>query len=520
MAEDLLLEMRGITKRFGPVVANAGCSLAVRRGEIHALLGENGAGKTTLMNILYGMYHADEGEIRFKGRPVHVADANHAIAMGIGMVHQHFMLVPVFTVTQNIILGREPRRSGGRLKMEAATAEVERLSREFGLTVDPGARVETISVGMQQRVEILKALYRGAELLILDEPTAVLTPQEVHELGMILRRLVEQGRTIIFITHKLKEVLALADRVTVIRRGQNVGTLDVRGTDTPPDDRELARMMVGRDVTLRVEKAPAQPGAPALEVRDLHALSNKGLPALKGINLTLHAGEIVGLAGVDGNGQTELIECLTGLRRITSGSIKVAGQELSQASVGERLASGIGHIPEDRHKRGLVLEFNLAENVILGKHTRPPVARRGLLQYPAIYALAARIIADFDVRTPGALVPARTLSGGNQQKLIVGREIDREPQVLVAAQPTRGLDVGAIEFIHQRLVAERDHGRAVLVVSLELDEILSLADRIVVIYEGQIVAEMPAAEATEEQLGLLMAGGGRPAPPHAEGGDR
>ncbi|MFO7173157.1 MAG: ABC transporter ATP-binding protein [Bacillota bacterium] len=514
-----ILEMRGITKRFGPVVANDGIDLEVREGEIHALLGENGAGKTTLMNILYGLYQPDAGEIRYKGQPVTITDPNRAIALGIGMVHQHFMLIPPFTVAENIVLGHEPG-SRTRLDRAGAVEKVRALSQEFGLKVDPTARVENISVGMQQRVEILKALYRGAELLILDEPTAVLTPQEVQELIGIMRRLVQQGRTIIFITHKLKEVLRIADRVTVIRQGRNVATLDISGRGapgpvSPPTEAELAALMVGRAVSLQVEKGPAKPGEPVLEVEGLECLGPRGLPALKGVSLTLRAGEILGIAGVDGNGQTELVECLTGLRRPTAGRIRLRGQDITRLPVRKRFELGLAHIPEDRQKRGLVLDFTVAENAILGRHYRSPYCRLGAMAWQQVTAHAQRLIRDFDIRPPLPGTRAGALSGGNQQKLIVAREIDKEPVVLIAAQPTRGVDVGAIEAIHRRLVAERDRGRAVLLVSLELDEILALSDRIAVMYEGRIVAEMPAEEATEETLGLLMAGGSRS---RAEGG--
>ena len=507
---DNILEMRGITKRFGAVVANDACELTVRRGEIHALLGENGAGKTTLMNVLYGLYQPDSGEIRYRGEKAAISEPNRAIALGIGMVHQHFMLVPPFTVAENIVLGREPRTSTGSLDRQKAAATVRELSKEYGLAVDPESRVADISVGHQQRVEVLKALYRGAELLILDEPTAVLTPGEVQELGIILRRLVERGLTVIFITHKLKEVLHMADRVTVLRAGRSVATLDLRGEGAdPPSEEDLARLMVGREVVLRVEKVLSQPGAVVLDVRDLSASNSRGLPALKGVSLQLRAGEILGIAGVDGNGQTELVECITGLRRPTGGSMVLLGQELRHKSVAERTSMGLGHIPEDRQKRGLVLDFTVAENLVLGRHNRPPYARYGWMLYGAIDAAARRLVELFDVRPPDPTRLARALSGGNQQKAIVAREMDKNPPVLLAVQPTRGLDVGAVEFIHKRLVAERDRGRAVLLISFELDEVMALSDRIAVMYEGQIVAEMPAPEATEARLGLLMAGGGR-----------
>lgn len=498
--------MRGITKRFGSVTANDGVDLTVRRGEIHALLGENGAGKTTLMNILYGLYQPDAGEIAYEGEPLRATEPGVAIRRGIGMVHQHFMLVPPFTVAENIVLGQEPRTRLGRLDRARAEATVAGLSQRFGLKVDPRARVEAISVGQQQRVEILKALYRGARLLILDEPTAVLTPQEVQDLGQILRRLVEQGHTIIFITHKLKEVLRIADRVTVMRAGRHVATLDTAATS----EAELARLMVGREVTLRVEKAPARPApSPALAITGLHCRNSRGLPALRGVDLELYPGEILGICGVDGNGQTELAECVAGLRPVSAGGIRLGGVDVTRAGVAARARLGLGHIPEDRQKRGLVLDFSVAENMILGRQRQAPFSRVGLLARQAMGGLAARLVREFDVRPADPSLPARALSGGNQQKAIVAREVDREPRVLLAVQPTRGLDVGAIEFIHRRLVQERDRGKAVLLISLELEEILALSDRIAVMYEGRLVAVMPAARASEEELGLLMAGGGQ-----------
>lgn len=496
--------MRNITKRFPGVVANKAVDLEIRKGEIHALLGENGAGKTTLMNVLYGLYEPDEGEITLRGQPVRIPDPNTAIKLGIGMVHQHFMLVQPFTVAENIVLGMEPRRRGG-FDLPKAVADVQALSEKYGMKVDPSAKVEDISVGMQQRVEILKALHRGAEILILDEPTAVLTPQEITDLIGTMRTLVEQGKTIILITHKLKEVLRIADRVTVIRRGEKIETFETKGAD----EDTLATAMVGRKVTLKVEKNPAQTGAPVLQVEGLAAANNRKLPALKGINFSVRAGEIVGVAGVDGNGQTELVEVLTGLRRASSGKITLGGQEISHAPVTKRIQAGMGHIPEDRQKRGLVLDFSLAENSILGNHRKAPFVKKGFLQFKAIREHAEKLIEQFDIRPPLPDVAARSLSGGNQQKVIAAREIDREPHLLIATQPTRGLDVGAIEFIHKRIVGERDRGKGVLLVSLELDEILALSDRILVIYEGQFVAELDVKEATEEKLGLLMAGSGQ-----------
>ncbi len=499
-----VVEMRGVTKRFPGVLANDRVDFAVNEGEIHALLGENGAGKSTLMNVLYGLYQPDEGQIFWKGQPISITDPNKAISLGVGMVHQHFMLVQPFTVTENIVLGAEPSKAG-RLDMKTAREKVREISQRYGLDVDPDARIQDISVGQQQRVEILKALFRGAELLILDEPTAVLTPQEIEELLTIMRNLTTQGKSIVFITHKLREVMAACDRVTVIRRGRVMDTLETKTSNV----RELAKLMVGRDVVLSIQKGPANPQDPILKIEGLRAKSHRGLPALRGIDLDVRAGEIVGLAGVEGNGQSELVEVITGLRKATAGRVMVGGQETTNFSPRRVGAVGVAHIPEDRHKRGLVLEFSLAENIILEKHGEPPFSKAGLLNFPAINEYADRLIEQYDVRTPSSLVAARTLSGGNQQKVVVARELDRDPKLLVASQPTRGLDVGAIEFIHKQIVAERDRGRAVLLVSLELDEIMSLSDRIAVIYEGQIVAMLNPAEVTEQELGLYMAGAKR-----------
>jgi len=497
----MLLKLEGMTKRFGSLVANDHIDLEIRKGEIHALLGENGAGKSTLMNILYGLYTPDEGRIVWKGQEVKIRDPRHAIDLGIGMVHQHFMLVPVFTVAENIILGKETARNH-ILDVKAANQQVREISQRFGLEVNPEVRVESISVGQQQRVEILKALYRGAELLILDEPTAVLTPQEVEELGKIMKRLVAEGHTIIIITHKLKEVLHLADRVTVIRRGKMIATLDAAGHT----EDELAQLMVGRDVELKVEKTPAEPKDAVLEVEHLTATNDSGVQALRDVSFHVRAGEIVGIAGVDGNGQSELVACLTGLRKPTGGTVRVRGVDLTGQTPRRIREAGVGHIPEDRQRRGLVLNFSVAENVALGDHRA--FTSRGVLSFGKMVDLANRIIKNFDVRPPRPDYLARSLSGGNQQKVIVGREITRNPNLMIAVQPTRGLDVGAIEFIHRNLVAERDAGKAVLLVSLELDEIMNLADRILVMYKGQVVAEVAGHEATEDNLGLLMMGGG------------
>jgi ABC-type uncharacterized transport system ATPase subunit len=503
MDEAPVLELRGITKRFpGGIVANDHIDFDLRRGEVHALLGENGAGKSTLMNILYGLYHPDEGEIVVGGKPTTMSSPKAAIEAGIGMVHQHFMLIPVMTVAENIVLGTEPIANGVLLDYAAAEARVRELSERFGFVVDPRARVRNITVGQQQRVEILKALYRGAQILILDEPTAVLTPQEARELFEIVESLRSQGTSIVFISHKLNEVLQVADRITVLRRGRRVETLPREGAT----EEQLARLMVGREVLLRVEKAPAEPAARLLVVRDLEVRDDRDLPAVRGVTFEVRAGEIVGIAGVDGNGQSELIDALAGLRRPAAGRIVVDGVDVTHASSREALDAGIGHIPEDRHLRGLVLDFTLAENLALHDYRRAPGSRYGWLFPGRLVDRARTLLRAFDVRGGGPQTRASALSGGNQQKVVLAREIERDPKVLIAAQPTRGLDVGAIEFVHRRLVAERDEGKAVLLVSLELDEILSLSDRILVLYEGRIVAEY-GPDVSEEELGVAMTGG-------------
>ncbi|HEY1512281.1 MAG TPA: ABC transporter ATP-binding protein [Gaiellaceae bacterium] len=504
MADAPLLELRAITKRFPGVLANDDVDFDLRRGEVHALLGENGAGKSTLMNILYGLYTPDGGEILLDGRHIDLGSTKAAIEHGIGMVHQHFMLIPVMTVAENIVLATEPRYLGVLLDYDAARKRVRELSERYGLAVDPDARIDRITVGQQQRVEILKALYRGAEVLILDEPTAVLTPQEAQELFEIIRSLKSQGKSIIFISHKLNEVLDIADRITTLRRGVVVDTVPAAGAT----EEGLARMMVGREVLLRVDKHPASPNEPLLQVENLSVIDDRGLEAVRDVSFQVRGGEIVGLAGVDANGQSELIDAIAGLRHPASGRIVVDGRDLTHANARRALDAGVGHIPEDRHRRGLVLPFSLTENIALHSYRSAPNSRTGFLNLGAMLDHARRLLKEFDVRGGQPSTPAGALSGGNQQKVVLAREIDADPKVLIAAQPTRGLDVGAIEFVHRRLVEQRDAGRAVLLVSLELEEVLSLSDRILVIYEGRIVGEFPPT-ATEEELGFAMTGGKR-----------
>lgn len=496
-----ILELRGITKRFPGVLANDHIDLTLEQGEIHALLGENGAGKSTLMNVLYGLYHPDEGEILVRDKPVRMTGPREAIALGIGMVHQHFMLIPVFTVTENVMLGDETVRNGV-LDRKKVSQEIRELSQKYGLAVDPDAYVKDISVGIQQRVEIIKLLYRKADILILDEPTAVLTPQEVDDLFVVLRNLKAQGNSIIFITHKLREVLELADRITVLRLGRVVGTTTPSGTNRA----ELARMMVGRSVILTVDKEPAKPKDTVLDVQDLAVRDDRQNIAVNGVSLQVRAGEVLGVAGVQGNGQTELVQALTGLRTSNAGCVTILGEDVTHASPRRIFELGVAHVPEDRQADGLVLSFPVEDNLIVNEYYRPPFAKGIILQRDAIEKAAAARVQEYDVRTPSIFVNAGNLSGGNQQKVIVAREFSRPIKLLILSQPTRGLDVGSIEYIHNRIVEKRDEGTAVLLVSNELDEILSLSDRIAVMFRGQIIDTVDAATTSKEQLGLLMAG--------------
>lgn len=499
-----LLEVRELTKRFPGVLASDRVSFTLSKGEIVALLGENGAGKSTLMKIVYGLLSADSGEILLDGNPVNIRSPRAAIDLGIGMVHQHFMLVEPLSVTENIVLGHEPAHPGGVLDMRKARQDVMELSRRYGLRVDPDSIVRDLPVGMQQRVEILKALYRSARILILDEPTAVLTPQEVKELFSVVRSLVAEGLSVVFITHKLEEVMSIADRVLVMRDGHIVGETRPAQTDTAG----LARLMVGRDVVFRVEKKPSECGEALLEVDEVSVPDERRLEAVRGVSFSVCAGEVVAIAGVSGNGQSELVEAITGLRKVSSGTIRLSGKDITGASVRQTIAAGVSHVPEDRHRRGMVLEFNLSDNILLGDHRNQPFSRYGILNPESIRDTAKERVSEYDVRTPSVDVPGTSLSGGNQQKLVLARELGRDPKLLVAAQPTRGLDVGAIEFVHKQILAERDSGTGVLLVSLELEEIQSLADRILVMYEGRIVKEFRAGEASDEELGYYMTGGG------------
>ncbi|MBT2215050.1 ABC transporter ATP-binding protein [Virgibacillus dakarensis] len=494
--------MLHIRKEFPGIVANDDITIQLKKGEIHALLGENGAGKSTLMNVLFGLYQPEKGEIRVNGEKVNITNPNIANDLGIGMVHQHFMLVDTFTVTQNIILGSEPTKKSGKINLKKAEKEVQELSDRYGLKVDPAAKISDISVGMQQRAEILKTLYRGAEVLIFDEPTAVLTPQEINELIEIMRSLIKEGKSIILITHKLKEIMEVCDRCTVIRKGKGITTVDVKDSNVT----ELASLMVGRDVSFKTDKLAAEPKEVVLKIDNLFIKDSRKVDLVKGLNLELRAGEIVGIAGVDGNGQSELIEAITGLVKSESGTIKLNNKDITNMTPRKVTESGVGHIPQDRHKYGLVLDYPIGENMVLQTYYQKPFSKGGVLNFKAIYQKATKLIKEYDVRTPSEHTKARALSGGNQQKAIISREVDRSPDLLIAAQPTRGLDVGAIEFIHRKLIEERDKGKAVLLVSFELDEIMDVSDRIAVMFDGRIVANVKPEETNEQELGLLMAG--------------
>ncbi|HEY8787069.1 MAG TPA: ABC transporter ATP-binding protein [Candidatus Limnocylindria bacterium] len=495
-----LVEMRGIRKRFGDLDALKDVDLTVHEGEIHALVGENGAGKSTLMNVLYGLYHPDAGTIAYRGRPVHLTGPRDAIALGIGMIHQHFMLVPPLSVAENVVLGDE--RGGPMLAERVIEDRVRELEKRFGIEVDPSARVEDIPLGLQQRVEILKVLYRGSELLIFDEPTAVLTPQEVDELFAIVRGLRDEGKTLILITHKLREVMAVTDRITVLRGGQNVAELVTKSTNPS----EIARAMVGRELKeLRARATPPRDDV-VLAVQGLRATSDRGAPALQGIDFTVRGGEILGVAGVGGNGQSELAQCLLGLRKVTAGTIHIGGIDISRDDPKRTRARGVAYVPEDRRIEGLVLAFTVADNFILGKHDHPPYARRGILDPATILKSGGRLAAEYDVRPPNPRAIVANLSGGNQQKVVLGRELSEQPKLIVVSQPTRGLDIAATEYVHERLLEQRGRGAAILLISSELDEVRGLSDRIAVMFEGRIVAVLDAASATEERLGLLMAG--------------
>mgnify|MGYP001790754317 FL=1 len=502
MAHENVIEMREITKVFGEFVANDKINLELRKGEIHALLGENGAGKSTLMNMLAGLLEPTSGEIVVNGQVVKLDSPSKAASLGIGMVHQHFMLVEAFTVAENIILGSELTKNGV-LDIARATREINELSERYGLAVNPSAKVADISVGAQQRVEILKTLYRGADILIFDEPTAVLTPSEIDELMAIMKNLVKEGKSIILITHKLDEIRAVSDRVTVIRRGKSIETVEIAGATNA----DLAEMMVGRSVSFKTEKQEAQPKEVVLSIKDLVVNENRGVPAVKNLSLDVRAGEIVGIAGIDGNGQSELIQAITGLRKIESGSVELKGQSIVGLHPRQITEMSVGHVPEDRHRDGLVLEMMISENIALQTYYKEPLSKKGILNYTNIIGYAKQLMQEFDVRAASEIVPASALSGGNQQKAIIAREVDRNPDLLIVSQPTRGLDVGAIEYIHKRLIQERDNGKAVLVVSFELDEILNVSDRIAVIHDGKIQGIVTPETTNKQELGVLMAGG-------------
>ncbi|HGL1257848.1 TPA: ABC transporter ATP-binding protein [Streptococcus pneumoniae] len=502
MAHENVIEMRDITKVFGGFVANDKINLHLRKGEIHALLGENGAGKSTLMNMLAGLLAPTSGEIAVNGQVVNLDSPSKAASLGIGMVHQHFMLVEAFTVAENIILGSELTKNGV-LDIAGASKEIKALSERYGLAVDPSAKVADISVGAQQRVEILKTLYRGADILIFDEPTAVLTPSEIDELMAIMKNLVKEGKSIILITHKLDEIRAVSDRVTVIRRGKSIETVEIAGATNA----DLAEMMVGRSVSFKTEKQASKPKEVVLSIKDLVVNENRGVPAVKNLSLDVRAGEIVGIAGIDGNGQSELIQAITGLRKVESGSIELKGDSIVGLHPRQITELSVGHVPEDRHRDGLILEMMISENIALQTYYKEPHSKNGILNYSNITSYAKKLMEEFDVRAASELVPAAALSGGNQQKAIIAREIDRDPDLLIVSQPTRGLDVGAIEYIHKRLIEERDNGKAVLVVSFELDEILNVSDRIAVIHDGKIQGIVSPETTNKQGLGVLMAGG-------------
>lgn len=506
MDNNYIIEMLNITKKFPGIIANDDITLRLRKGEIHALLGENGAGKSTLMSVLFGLYQPEKGEIRKNGKPVKINNPNDANDLGIGMVHQHFKLVEIFTVLENIILGVEPSKCGF-LQKQAARKKLLELSEQYNLKVDPDAVIEDISVGMQQRVEILKMLYRENEILIFDEPTAVLTPQEIDELMKIMRSFADEGKSILFITHKLNEIMQVADRCTVLRKGKWVGTVDIKDTTKE----ELSRMMVGRDVNFVVEKKPAEPGEVILSVEDVCVHSKLGHgDAVKHVTFDVHSGEIVCLAGIDGNGQTEFVQALTGLDKIRQGKISICGEDLTKESIRKRSKAGMSHIPEDRHKYGLILDYTLEDNIVLQRYWELQFQKHGFINRAAVRKYAEKIIDQYDVRSgQGPVTIARSMSGGNQQKAIVGREIDKDHKLLVAVQPTRGLDVGAIEYIHKQLIQTRDEGKAVLLVSLELDEVMNVSDRILVMYEGEIVGELDPETTSVQELGLYMSGAKR-----------
>lgn len=506
MKDNYIIEMLNIRKEFPGIVANDDITLQLKKGEIHALLGENGAGKSTLMSVLFGLYQPEKGEIRKNGEVVHINNPNDANDLGIGMVHQHFKLVEIFSVLENIILGVEPNKMGFIQKKEARE-KVVALSEKYGLKVNPDAIIEDISVGMQQRVEILKMLYRENEILIFDEPTAVLTPQEIDELMKIMRSFADEGKSILFITHKLNEIMAVSDRCTVLRKGKYVGTVNTKETTKE----ELSKMMVGRDVSFKVEKTDAKPGETILSVDNVCVQSKLGgHDSVSNVSFDVKAGEIVCLAGIDGNGQTEFVQALTGLDKVKSGKITLCGQDITKASIRTRSKIGMSHIPEDRHKHGLILDYSLEDNIVLQRYYEPEFQKKGFINRPAIRQYAEKIIDQYDVRSgQGPITLARSMSGGNQQKAIVGREIDKDHKLLVAVQPTRGMDVGAIEYIHKQLIATRDEGKAVLLVSLELEEVMNVSDRILVMYEGEIVGELDPKKTNVEELGLYMAGAKR-----------